>query len=159
MNSLELIASLRKQAESIHIPDEVRPAAGISPIECEPGTSEYASDCMRRYNYEAYLEITNPETTVAVANIDDDAIMEFELILGAYMDAYAPNRTNLKNYVKLVSLYLAFVAKRPLHPPSIMAPDSEMGSSLRSRYYCFVRKTMPDERFPICRYCVAYSSI
>jgi uncharacterized protein (UPF0305 family) len=159
MNSLDLIASLRRRVESIHISDEISPGTGNSPLEYVPGSIEYASDCLKRYNYEAYSEIKDPETTVDVVDVDDDAIMEFESILDAYMDAYAPNRLNLKNYIKLVSLYLTFVAKRPLHPPSIMAPDCNSGSATKRSHYCVAGKAKLDERFPICRYCVAWGRL
>ena len=112
---------------------------------------------MRRYNYEAYLEITNPETIVVAADVDNDAIVELDSMLDAYMEAYAPNRPNLKKYTKLVSLYLAFVARRPLHSPSMMAPEAAKGSTAKSRCCCVAKKGDLDERFPICRHCVAYS--
>ncbi len=156
MNSLELIASLRRQAESILISDEVRPASDNLPIEYEPGSLEYTSDCMRRYNYETYLEITDPELSVVVADVDNDAIVEFESIVDAYMEAYAPNRPDLKNYIKLVSMYLAFVAKRPLHAPSIMSPKPNKGAATKMRHCRVAGIGNLDERFPICRYCVAY---
>lgn len=158
MKSLELLASLRKQAESIPFTDEVRSATDSLPIEYETGSIEYASECMRRYNYEAYLEITDPETIVDVADVDNDAVVEFESILDAYMEAYAPNRPNLTKYIRLVSLYLAFVAKRPLHPPSITVPKPSRGIHSKITHYCVAgRDDDLDERFPICRYCVAYS--
>lgn len=107
---------------------------------------------MRRYNYEAYLEIISPETIVAAAGIDNEAVAELDSLLDAYMDAYAPNRPNLKKYIKLVSMYLAFVAGRPLHPPGLMGGVAAEGG--RS---CGAGKADLDERFPICRYCVACS--
>jgi uncharacterized protein (UPF0305 family) len=157
MNSIELIAWLRRQAESIPITDEVRPGNVNLPIEYAAGLLENFSDCLRRYNYEAYLEITNPETIVVLADVDNAAMTTFEAILEAYMDAYAPNRPNLKKYIKLVSLYLAFVARRPLHPPRVRAPDSDKGVTTEGRTYCVMGKGSLDERFPICRYCVAHS--
>jgi hypothetical protein len=72
MNSLELFALLKKQAESILITDEVRPATDSLPIEYELGSREYASECMRRYNYEAYLEITDSETIVVLSDVDNE---------------------------------------------------------------------------------------
>ena len=113
---------------------------------------------MKLYNYEAFLEITNPETTVVAREIENDAIAELESTLDAYMDAYAPGQPNLKKYIKLVSLYLAFVARRPLHPPSIVAPESTRGAATLSRRSCAVGKADLDERFPICRHCVAHLS-
>jgi len=123
-----------------------------------PGSIEYASACMRRYNYEAFLEITDPETKVVAREIDIDAIAELESALDAYMDAYAPDQPKLKMYIKLISLYLAFVARRPLHPARIVAPESNRGAATINRRYCAVGKSDSDERFPICRHCVAYSS-
>jgi len=159
MNSLELLASLREQAESIPITDEVRPTPDCLPIKFETGSIEYVSDCMSRYNYEAYLEITDPETVVVVADIDNDAVIEFESILDGYMETYAPNRPNLTMYIKLVSLYLAFVARRPLHPPGIMAPNPSRGITCKITHSSVAGKEDLDERFPICRYCVSYSNI
>jgi uncharacterized protein (UPF0305 family) len=158
MNSLELIASLRRQAASISNLDEIRPAADSSPIQYAPGSIEYASACMKRYNDEAFLEITDPETKVVAREIDNDAIAELESALDGYMDAYAPDQPDLKKYIKLVSLYLAFVARRPLHPPRIIAPESTRGAATINRRYCAVGKRDADERFPICRHCVANSS-
>ena len=158
MNSLELIASLKRQALSISNLDEIRPAADSSHIQYAPGSIEYASSSMRRYNYAAFLEITDPKTTVFAREIDNDAIAALESTLDAYMDAYAPNQQNLKKYIKLVSLYLAFVAKRPLHPASIVAPESNRGAATINSRYCVVGEADLDERFPICRYCVAYSN-
>jgi uncharacterized protein (UPF0305 family) len=158
MNSLELIASLRRQTVSISNLDEIRPAADSSHIQYAHRSIEYASSTMRQYNYAAFLEITDPETTVFAREIDNDAIAALESMLDGYMDTFAPDQPDLKKYIKLVSLYLAFVARRPLHPPSIVAPESNSSAATINSRYCVVGEADLDERFPICRYCVAYSN-
>ena len=75
------------------------------------------------YNYSAYREILDLDGTAPDFEIDPLVVEEFERTLHRYLDTYAPGREDLKKYIVGVSLYLTFIAKRPLHPPGVPFSD------------------------------------
>ena len=106
---------------------------------------------LARYNSETYDEIYS-------AKIDDDFDIKDGIInkmkgdINYYFDTYAGGDIETREFTKYLSLYLALIAKKPLHPFSENKQDNVY--KINDEYYCKIRiKAIHDKR-SLCRYCV-----
>jgi len=106
------------------------------------------------YNYTAYREILDLDGIAPDFEIDPRTVEEFEQILHRYLDTYAPGREDLKKYIVGVSLYLTFIAKRPLHPPGVPFSDEIRVERKRDSYYCSGKRRFLNDPSSCCRFCV-----
>lgn len=84
--------------------------------------------------------------------IKDNIIKNIQSDIGFYFDRYAPGDSETMEFTKYLSLYLALIAKKPLHPYSKNKKDEVY--YFNGDYYCKGRaKYIHDER-SLCRYCV-----
>ncbi len=84
--------------------------------------------------------------------IKDDTIKNIRKDIGFYFDRYAPGDEETKRFTENISLYLALIAKKPLHPFSEDNKDDVY--LFNGDYYCKGRvKYIHDEK-SLCRYCV-----
>ena len=109
------------------------------------------------YNYATYTEICYRYEVSPDFKIDPTTVEEFENALDVYLDTYAPGKTDLKCYVTNISLYLTFIAKRPLHPPGVPFSDEIRIVKNGDFYYCSGKKRFLDDPSSICRYCICKS--
>jgi uncharacterized protein (UPF0305 family) len=115
-----------------------------------PGTLTYLGD----YNYATCTEILSRDVITPDFRIDRGSVEKFELALDRYLDTYAPGNKELKRYASSVSLYLTFIAKKPLHPPEV--PFSEEICIVKNGefYYCSGKARFLQDPSSLCRYCV-----
>jgi len=106
------------------------------------------------YNYSTYTEICHRNGVSPDFKIESTTVEEFETALDWYFDTYAPGKIDLKRYVSNISLYLTFIAKRPLHPPEVPFSDDIRIVKNRDFYYCSGKKRFLEDPSSICRYCV-----
>ncbi len=52
--------------------------------------------------------------------VDESRLADFRERIDRYMDDHGPGDQEFKAYVRIVSTYLAFVVRRPLHPPGMV---------------------------------------
>lgn len=109
------------------------------------------------YNYATYTEICNLYEVSPDFKIDPTTVDEFENALDRYLDTYAPGKTDLKRYISNISLYLTFIAKRPLHPPGVPFSDEIRIVKNGDFYYCSGKRRFLDDPFSLCHYCVCRS--
>jgi uncharacterized protein (UPF0305 family) len=157
VDSFKLLALLKKEAGTIAIPDSVEPEENGEEPEYRPGSIEYINRCMKKYNSEIFSEIIDSTHQIKNSQLDPDLIEEFSSRLDAYMDKHAPDRADLKKYVRVVSLYLTFIAEKPLHPPDLLMLGIDRGISRNGEYYCSGPESQKNETIFMCRYCVAYT--
>ncbi len=106
---------------------------------------------LAKYNTSVYDDIY--ETVILDDfEIKDDNIKNIQSDIGFYFDRYSPGDEQTREFTKYISLYLALIAKRPLHPYSEDKNDEVY--FFNDEYYCKGRmKYIHDER-SLCRYCV-----
>ena len=106
---------------------------------------------LAKYNSQAYDEIYSTEITDDF-DINDNTIKKMKGDINYYFDTYAGGDIETREFTKYLSLYLALIAKKPLHPYSDDQKDEVY--ELNDSYYCKIRiKSIPDKR-SLCRYCV-----
>ena len=103
------------------------------------------------YNSNAYDEIFNLEITEDF-DINDNVIDSITGDLEYYFESYGPGDKESQDFTLNITLYLALICKKPLHPFSDDKKDEVYFSN--GKYICKNRvKYIKDER-SLCRYCV-----
>ncbi len=112
------------------------------------------SSVMTRYNYGNFTEILNSDGSGPDFEVDDARLKDFRHRIDNYLSIYVPGDEDLKTYVKGISTYLAFIVKKPLHPPGL-----EFGNGARivekdGSYYCSGKRQFIKDDLSLCKYCV-----
>lgn len=106
---------------------------------------------LAQYNSGIYDEIYSTELNDDF-DIKDSVIEKFTEDIKFYFEEYDTGDEESRNFTENISLYLALIAKKPLHPFSEDKKDEVY--CLNSTYYCKNRiKYIRDEK-SLCRYCV-----
>ncbi len=109
---------------------------------------------LAKYNSEAYDEIYSIEIKDDF-DIKDSAINKMKGDINYYFDTYAGGDVENREFTKYLSLYLAFIAKKPLHPFSEDKKDEVY--EFNGSYYCKGRIKYINDKRSLCRYCVCQS--
>jgi uncharacterized protein (UPF0305 family) len=103
---------------------------------------------LAKYNSQAYDEIYSIEINEDF-DIKDEVIKKMKSDINYYFDTYAGGDIETREFTKYISLYLALIAKKPLHPYS-----NDDVYELDNSYYCKVRMKAIHDKKSLCRYCV-----
>ena len=106
---------------------------------------------LAKYNSEIYDEIYSLELKEDF-QIKDDVIKNIRSDIGFYFDRYAPGDVETREFTKNISLYLALIAKKPLHPFSENQKDDVY--YFNGDYFCKGRVKYIRDKKSLCRYCV-----
>lgn len=106
---------------------------------------------LAKYNSEVYDEIYSIELEEDF-QIDDDVIKNIQSDIGYYFDRYAPGDVETREFTKNISLFLALISKKPLHPFSENQKDDVY--YFNGIYYCKGRVKYIRDKKSLCRYCV-----
>ncbi|WP_298498798.1 DUF2115 family protein [uncultured Methanobrevibacter sp.] len=106
---------------------------------------------LAKYNSSVYDEIY--ETVIEDDfDIKDSVIKNIQADIGYYFDRYAPGDEQTRDFTKYISLYLALIAKKPLHPFSEDQKDEVY--YFNGDYFCKGRVKYIHDKKSLCRYCV-----
>jgi uncharacterized protein (UPF0305 family) len=105
---------------------------------------------LAKYNSNVYDDIYG---TVILDDfeIKDNVIVNMTSDLESYFEMYGPGDMESQDFIKNISLYLALIAKKPLHPYSEDKKDEIYYSN--GKYYCKNRVTYINDENSLCRYC------
>ena len=155
MNSRELLSLLKREAENISVEDFIRTDTSNIQHAYSPGSMQYIAEAMTSYNLEVFYEIKSREDMPVLENIKPHVFEDFIFRINRYMDENAPGQENFKRYIRIISTYLAFIAKKSLHPPGMVMSEG-IGIAYRNgKYYCPLKNKQLQERFSLCAYCVS----
>lgn len=110
---------------------------------------------LAKYNSEVYDEIYSSEPKKDF-EIKDGVITKFKADIDYYFETYAGGDIETREFTKYLSLYLALIAKRPLHPFSDDKKDEVY--RLDDSYYCKGRIKYINDKNSLCRYCVCQNA-
>jgi uncharacterized protein (UPF0305 family) len=145
-----LFLELKREAESI-------PQALI------PKTPEHGVDAgnvsqvMSDYDLEIFREILRKDRVEADHRIDRKTLDDFTSKIDRYMDEQAPGQDQLKRYICIISTYLVFIAKRPLHSPGLAFFGDSKIVKKNDTYYCPAKSVYIKDKDSLCKYCVCKS--
>ena len=117
------------------------------------------SALMTKYNYDNFVEILNSNGVNPDFEIDDGELGDFRYRIDTYLSTYAPDDADLRLYIKNISTYLAFIAKRPLHPPGLKFSRSAGVFIKDNVFYCSGKRMFIKDDLSLCKYCVCNSFI
>lgn len=106
---------------------------------------------LAKYNSDVYDEIYSTEISDDF-EIKDGVIKNMRADIGYYFDTYAGGDEENKRFTEGISLYLALIAKKPLHP--YFEDKKEEVFYLNGDYYCRGRAKYIHDKRSLCRYCV-----
>lgn len=109
---------------------------------------------MTKYNFDNYNEIFLSSSTGLNFEVDDEKLKDFQHRIDHYLDLYAPGDAALKQYIKGISLYLAFIARRPLHPPGLEFSSGSKVFEKDGLFYCSGKRVFIKEDRSLCKYCI-----
>ena len=144
MKASKLLSLIKKDLEGY--PIEYLRNKVTDPRYKDPLTKKLA-----KYNSEVYDEIFARKITDDF-DIKDGVIKNMRADIGFYFDRYAGGDDETKRFTANISLYLALIAKKPLHPFSDDKSDDVHYSN--GEYYCKPRMTAIHDERSLCRYCV-----
>ena len=106
---------------------------------------------LAKYNSGVYDEIYDIEITDDF-EVKDSVIKNMRSDISFYFDRYSGGDDENKRFTEYISLYLALIAKRPLHPYSEDKKDDVY--YFDGDYYCKGRMKYIHDEKSLCRYCV-----
>jgi uncharacterized protein (UPF0305 family) len=118
------------------------------------GSIEYKMQYVARYDRDMFSEFMNRNSIDKPENIDPDKLADFNFRINRYMDEHAPDQTDLKKYIRIISTYLSFIAKKPLHPPGMILEDNQAIFKDGDNYYCPGKSKYILDELSLCKYCV-----
>ncbi|MGA9140354.1 MAG: DUF2115 family protein [Methanocella sp.] len=86
--------------------------------------------------------------------VDESRLADFRERIDRYMDDHGPGDQEFKAYVRIVSTYLAFVVRRPLHPPGMVISGDRAIEVRDGQWHCPGKKAYITEPGSLCKYCV-----
>lgn len=155
INSCELLLLLKK--ETANISSEY--LARINEKETEDsqsprGSLQYNIRCLAIYNHEKISELKERDCPELTEEIDIGKLEDFTLRINKYMDEYAPDQRDLKEYIRIISTYLTFIAKEPLHPSGMYVNENQTIFENGGVYYCPAKSKYVSEDMSLCKFCV-----
>ncbi len=119
------------------------------------GSEAYLNEKNTLYNLETMLELKENAGNFYGENIPDPYFQLFIDSVNGYMDTYAPGQGDLKNFIRILSLYKTFIAKLPLHPPEMQLPGGGKVYQKGKDYFCTVKQRHIHDKDSLCRFCTA----
>ena len=106
---------------------------------------------LAKYNSSVYDDIYGTDI-LDDFDISDNMIKNIQKDIGFYFDRYAPGDEETREFTKNISLYLALIAEKPLHPYS--EDKKEEVYEFNGDFYCKGRIKYIHDKYSLCRYCV-----
>ena len=107
---------------------------------------------LAKYNSETWDEIFALNISEDY-EIKDSAIENLKKDIDYYFDTYAGGDEETREFTKYICLYLAFMAKRPLHPVGDN-PAKDQVFLENGEYKCKTRIMSIKDENSLCRYCI-----
>ena len=134
------------------------------------GEKDSLNQAMSRYNLENFNKILNSSCNGLDEEVDEEKLRDLQNRIDQYFSLYAPDDEDFKEFIKAISIYLNFIAKKPLHPPGIIfsngafkISDFESPKPLvltegvyekEGVYYCTGKRIFIKDKLSLCKYCI-----
>lgn len=105
---------------------------------------------LAKYNSGIYDEIYSLDL-IDDFKIDNKTIRNIKNDINFYFNTYAGGDIENREFTKYISLYLALIAKKPLHPFSENKKEDVYISD--GKYYCKNKIKFINDRNSLCKYC------
>ncbi|ACV24099.1 DUF2115 domain-containing protein [Methanocaldococcus fervens] len=159
MKAKELFKNLKKELDNFSIYDimMIRSFIEKDAKYLPPQYKNHYVEAMMKYLIETFNEIKKKK----VDEIEDEEIDEKKLNkmlnrIENFRKYYSSDEEGFINLSKILCPYLAFIAKKPLHPEYLTFPGNVKIIKKGNDYYCPVKNKQLNE-YSLCEFCVAKS--
>jgi len=111
---------------------------------------------MSSYNQENFKRLTETTLSSKDEDINTTKLNALEKSIDHYFTLYAPENTEFKEFIKMISIYLTFIEKMPLHAPGIIFSGGDTVYENKGIYYCTGKKQFKNEDHSLCNFCVCH---
>ena len=147
IKSSKLFLKLKKDIEPFK--SKIKPNNRLS-----NGKNNSIHNKMSEYNLENFNEIINSSFKWADEEIDEQKLTDFKEDIDHYFKLYAPEDKQFKEFIKIISIYLTFIVKKPLHPLGIIFSNKATVYHSGNSFYCTGKKVFLKDNPSLCKYCV-----
>ncbi len=107
------------------------------------------------YNMDNFNEILGSFIQENDDEINDMELEDFKMSIDHYFSIYVPDDQEFREFIKIISLYLTYIAKKPLHPPGIVFSNGSKVYQRDGNYFCTGKSIFIKDKLSLCRYCIA----
>ncbi|WP_342459318.1 DUF2115 family protein [Methanobacterium sp.] len=113
----------------------------------DSGKKDSLNQVMSRYNLENFNKILNSSCNGLDEEVDEEKLKDLQNRIDHYFSLYAPDDEDFKEFIKAISIYLTFIAKKPLHPPGIVFSNGAFKISDFESPQTFMFGALKNQRF------------
>ncbi len=110
---------------------------------------------MSEYNLENFNLILKSSFDWIDEDVDENKLNDLKESIDHYFKLYAPEDVQFKEFIKIISIFLTFVSKKPLHPPGIIFSNGATVFQNGESFYCSGKKVFRKEDLSLCNFCIA----
>ncbi|MBU4534985.1 MAG: DUF2115 domain-containing protein [Euryarchaeota archaeon] len=126
----------------------------LPPPENKPHDNSLES-ILSHYNQENFRKIMDLKCEGLEENINEEALADFKNRIDYFFSIYAPDDLEFREFIKLISIYLSFIAKKPLHPPGTVFDNGKKVYQKGPHFICTGKNIFQKDEESLCKYCVA----
>lgn len=108
------------------------------------------------FNLQTMIELKKKSAVLEEEYIDNKDVEKLETAINQYMDKYADGQKELKDIVRIVSVYRTFIVHKPLHPVEMFYSDSNIIYK-NNIPICPLRAKEISQKEALCHFC--YSTV
>lgn len=156
MDTSQLFQCLKKSALKISIHDLIKTKTYIEFDTChlpEKYQKEY-SQKLFKYIFDTLAEIKNKTSVDEVEHIDENEYHALIDRINYLNENYKLGHEVFKRLMKIISSYLIFIAKKPVHPVGLIFPGGFRIIEKNGVYYCPVKNKQSGIEYSLCEFCV-----
>ncbi len=117
------------------------------------GKNKSIHHALSEYNMKNFNELIHSNFQ-GEDEVDEKKLEDFKRSIDHYFNLYAPGNEDFKEFIKIISLYLTFIVKKPLHPPGIIFSNGTTVYKNGDSYYCTGKRIFMEDNDSLCKYCV-----
>ena len=159
MKAKELFEKLKRELDNFSIYDimMIRSFIEKDAKYLPPQYKNHYIEAMMKYLIETFNEIKKKRADeIEDEEIDEEKLNEMLNRIERFRKYYTPDEDRFINLSKILCPYLAFIAKKPLHPEYLTFPGNVKIVKKYGNYYCPVKNKQLNE-YSLCEFCVAKS--
>jgi uncharacterized protein (UPF0305 family) len=115
---------------------------------------DHIQNIMSEFNLENFNRLMTSKFSGEDCEIDDKLLEDFKSSIDNYFQLYGPDDGEFKEFIKIISLYLTYIEKKPLHPVGIVFEGGYTIYQSGDSYYCTGKELFIKEDRSMCNYCV-----
>ncbi len=150
MDTQDLLEILKAEARQIACSHR----SDLERLRAAAGGGEGVASAVAAYDYRAFTLLLDAGRAEPVLPVNEADLAAFRRRVDRYMDAHAQGNEGFKAYIGVVSAYLAFVARMPLHPPGMRFSGDRTIVFAGGAWLCPGKSEYIRDPASPCKYCV-----